>query len=275
MVAMVSKVRDFISDNRDQINLIMIKMFGTIITCLVIIGYLEAVSKFDQYLNIHSLFVAAIFMIITLAGYFVYVFTMLTDIAGDATLLNYLYMVLAITKQIRALFLFYWLAFETLSPKQDNFYTIMGINGTIFVSILVVWTISSIAFTTLLKKKSPESYMDLSQKNPKVVIIIFGSNLLFTILVFFSGFQLELLQERREHTKQIMFFIGLASFCILLKVNEDEYGIVKKLERSLGKQLEKMFRKVNSVTPEIDEIEVRVKTSAVVVNIVNSSQVHQ
>ena len=272
---MVSKVNDFISDNKDQINLIMIKMSGTITTCLVIFGYLEAVSKFDPLLNIHNLIMAAILLIITLAGYSVYVFTMLTDIAGDATLLNYLYMVLAITKQIRASFLFYWIVFETLSPKQDKFYKIMGIDCTIFVSILVVWTISSIAFTTLLKKKSPESYMDLSQKNPKVVMIIFVANLLFTILVFFSGFQLELLEERREHTKQIMVFIGLASFCILLKVNEDEYGIVKKLRRSLGKKLEKMFIKVNSVTPEIGDVEVRVKTSAVVVNIVDSNQVHQ
>lgn len=255
-------------------NLIMIKMSGTILVSLVIIGYLEAVSKFDQLLNIHILIVAAILLIITLAGYSVYVFTMITDIAGDATLLNYLYTILAITNQIRTSFLFYWIVFETLSPEHENFYIIIGRNCSIFFSVLVVWTISSIAFTTLIKKKSPESYMDLSQKNPKVVMIIFGTNLLFTIIVFFSGFQHQLLEERRDHIQKIMVLIALASFCILLKVNEDEYGIVKKFRRNLGKMLEKMLIKVNFVTPEINEVEVRIKTSAVVVNIVDSSQVH-
>ena len=45
-----------------------------------------------------------------------------------------------------------------------------------------------------------------------------------------------------------MLPISLASFCILLKVNEDEYGIAKKMMKRLGK----MSRRSNSVTTETD-----------------------
>ena len=62
--------------------------------------------------------------------------------------------------------------------------------------------VSSIACTTLLKKKSPESYMDLSQRNPKVVMIIFGTNLIFTMIVFFSGIQLQDLEKKRKHIQK-------------------------------------------------------------------------
>ena len=104
---MASKVRDYISDNMDQINLIVIKVSGTILTALAVIGYLDSVSKFDQIIKVHNILVAFILLMITLMGYSVYVYTMMTDIAGDATLLNYLYMVLAITNQVRTSFLFY------------------------------------------------------------------------------------------------------------------------------------------------------------------------
>ena len=102
---MASKVRDYISDNMDQINLIVIKVSGTILTALAVIGYLDSVSKFDQLIKIHNILVAIILLMITLTGYSVYVYTMITDKAGDATLLNYLYMILAITNQVRTSFL--------------------------------------------------------------------------------------------------------------------------------------------------------------------------
>ena len=210
---------------------------------------------------------------ITLMGYSVYVYTMMTEIADDATLLNYLYMVMAITNQVRTSLLFYWVVCETLYPKQNNFYKVIGINCTMFISISVVWTVTSIACTTLLKKKSPESYMDLSQRNPKVVMIIFGTNLIFTMIVFFSGFQLQDLEKKRKHMQKRMVPIALASFCILSKVNEDEYGIVRRLKMSLGKMLETMSNKCNNaVTPAPQdnggEVMVEIRTD------IEVSQVH-
>ena len=274
---MASKVRDFISDNRDQINLIVIKVSGTILTAIAVIGYLDSVSKFDLLVKIHNILVAVMLLMITLTGYSVYVYTMMTDIAGDATLLNYLYMILAITNKVRTSFLFYWVVHETLYPKQNDFYKVIGIDCTIFISISVVWTVSSIACTTLLKKKSPESYMDLSQKNPKVVMIIFGTNLIFTIIVFFSAFQAQDFEKRREHVQKRMVPIALAAFCILFKVNEDEYGIVRRVRMSLGKMLEMMSRKGNnSVTPapQDDGGEARVENRTDIEIIEDFSQVH-
>ena len=65
---MMSKLGDWISDNRDQINLFMIKILGTILTALAIIGYLVSVSKFDHLLNIHIVVLAFILLIMTLTG---------------------------------------------------------------------------------------------------------------------------------------------------------------------------------------------------------------
>ena len=255
---MMSKVGDWIMDNRDQINLFIIKILGTIFTALAVFGYLVSVSKFDYLLNIHIMVVAFILLIVTLTGYSVYVYKMMTDIAGDATLLNYLYMVLAISSQISTSLIFCRVLFETIFPKEDNFYKQFSMECTFFIRMLNIWTVTSIACTTLLKNISPESYMNLSQKNPKVVMIIFGINLLCTITVYFSGSQIKYFEERKDHYDKIMSPFALASFCILLKVNEDEYGIAKRVMRKLGK----ISRRSNSVTPEIDGG----------VNIENSSQ---
>ena len=245
---MMSKLGDWISDNRDQINLFMIKILGTILTALAIIGYLVSVSKFDHLLNIHIVVLAFILLIMTLTGYSVYVYKMMTDIAGDATLLNHLYMILAVSCQITTSLIFCRVVLESIFPKEDNFYKFIAIECTTFIRILNVWTITSIACTTLLKNRSPESYMNLSQKSPKVVMIIFGINLLCTITVFFSGFQIRKFEEKKEHYEKIMYPLFLASFCILIKVNEDEYGIAKRVMKKLGK----MLRRSNSVRPEID-----------------------
>ena len=238
----------WLSDNRDQVNFFMVKILGTILTALAIIGYLDSVSKLDDHLTIHHLVVAFILLMITLLGYSVYVYTMMTDIAGDATLLNYLYLVFAITNQVRTSLLFYMAVFETISPKQDNFYKTLGTDCTFFVIIWNVFAALSIAFTTLLKNKSPKFYMDLSQKNPKVVMITFGMNLLLTIMTFLSGFQFKHFEDKRNHYEKVFFPFSLVIFCILSKVTVDEYGIVKRVKKRLGK----MLRKSNSVTPEID-----------------------
>ena len=69
-------------------------------------------------------------------------------------------------------------------------------------------------------------------------------------VVFFSNFQIQDFEKRREHVEKRMVPIALAAFCILFKVNEDEYGIVRRLKMSLGKMLETMSRKGNNaVTP--------------------------
>ena len=67
---------------------------------------------------------------------------------------------------------------------------------------------------------------------------------------------------------------ALAAFCILIKVNEDEYAIVRRLKMCLGKMLEKMSRKGNnSVTPAPQdnggEVMVEIRT-----DIEDFSQVH-
>ena len=227
----------WISDHGDQINLLTIKICGTLLTALTVFGYVESVSKFDHLLNIHIIIVAIILLMITLTGYSVYVYTMMTDNTGDATLLNYLYMVLAITKQIRTLQIFFMVIVETLSMIENSSYSLVN-NCFDFIQIWMVWTIASIACITLLKNKNPESYLELSQMSPKIVMKICVTQLLLTSSVYFSRY---LFTDMNTRTKPIMIPVLLASLCILLKVSEDNYGFVKKGKKQLEEYLEKIM----------------------------------
>ena len=66
---MLSQFVSWISDHIDQINLLMIKILGTILTALTVLGYIASVSKLDHLLNIHIIVVATILLMITLMGY--------------------------------------------------------------------------------------------------------------------------------------------------------------------------------------------------------------
>ena len=242
---MISEVRHRISENRDKIELFIIKATGTILTLIGIIGYLDSVSRISLLLDIHYLILAAILLMITLAGFSVYVYKMMSDISGDATLLNHLFMGFAISNQIRTTIIFFWLVCETVYPMKNNVFQFAGIYGSTLSTIFVIWTIFSISCTILLKKKRPESYLDLSQKNPIVVMLIFGTNLVLTLIVFFSGFSLEDFEKRIEYYHMVAFPISVAAFCVLLKVNEEDYEIVARVKR----RLRKMLSKCNSVSP--------------------------
>ena len=225
---MLSQVGHWISDHMDQINLLTIKISGTLLTVLTVIGYIESVSKFDHLLNLHIIIVAVILLMITLTGYSVYVYTVMTDIAGDATLLNHLYLVLAIIKQIRAALIFFLVIAETLSMTKNNLFSIVS-NSFYFTQIWTIWTIAAIASITLLKFKRPESYLELSQISPKVVITILVTKLILTSSVFVSN----VLFEEEPRPSLIMISVFLASLCILLKVSEDNYGFVKKGKKEI------------------------------------------
>ena len=69
-----SEIGHWISEKIDEINLFMIKLLGTILTVLAVIGYLESVSRFDHLLDIHIIVVAILFLIITMTGFSVYVY---------------------------------------------------------------------------------------------------------------------------------------------------------------------------------------------------------
>ena len=69
-----SEIGHWISEKIDEINLFMIKLLGTILTVLTVIGYLESVSKFEHLLDIHIIVVAILFLVITMTGFSVYVY---------------------------------------------------------------------------------------------------------------------------------------------------------------------------------------------------------
>ena len=69
-----SEIGHWISEKIDEINLLMIKLLGTLLTVLTVIGYLESVSRFDHLLDIHVIVVAILFLVITMIGFSVYVY---------------------------------------------------------------------------------------------------------------------------------------------------------------------------------------------------------
>ena len=69
-----SEIGHWISEKIDEINLLMIKLLGTLLTVLAVIGYLESVSRFDHLLDIHIIVVAILFLVITMTGFSVYVY---------------------------------------------------------------------------------------------------------------------------------------------------------------------------------------------------------
>ena len=69
-----SEIGHWISEKIDEINLLMIKILGTLLTVLTVIGYLESVSRFDHLLDIHIIVVAILFLVITMTGFSVYVY---------------------------------------------------------------------------------------------------------------------------------------------------------------------------------------------------------
>ena len=242
---MLSEVRHWISDHGDQINLLKIKITGTLLTVLTVFGYVESVSKFDHLLNIHIIVVSIILLMITLTGYSVYVYTVMTDITGDATLLNHLYMVLAIIEQIRAALIFYMVIAETLSMTENSSYYVVN-NYLYFTTNYLVWTIASIACITLVKHKRPESYLEMSQKSARILMTILATQLILTLSVFLSS----VLFEEEPKPSLIMISVVLASFCILSKVSEDNYGFFKKGKKTIRS----MLGNNNAVSPGSDVI---------------------
>ena len=180
---------------------------------------------------------------------------MMTDIAGDATLLNHLFMVFAFANQIRNPLLFSLVIVEALSLKQTDYYCV-AINCTHFVKLFLTWTTFSIALVTLLKNKRPQSYADLSEKNLKAVLTICLTNLIFTLTVFFTGFQINNFESKKVHVMRIMGPVTLITFCILLNIIEENNKILKTVEKRLKEVLNRISGKVNSVNPDIEVTQV-------------------
>ena len=65
-----SEIGYWISEKVDEINLLMIKLLGTLLTVLTVIGYLDSVSRFDHLLTIHIIVIAIILLMITMKRFF-------------------------------------------------------------------------------------------------------------------------------------------------------------------------------------------------------------
>ena len=60
------------SEHQDGINLWLMKISGSLLTTLAILGYLDAVSEWETLLNIHIIVLSIILLVINLLGYSVY-----------------------------------------------------------------------------------------------------------------------------------------------------------------------------------------------------------
>ena len=238
-------------DNRDRINLLMMKMSGTVLTTLAIIGYLDSVSKFASLLRLHITALALLLLVVALLGYSVYLYKMMTDSSGDATLLNHLFMLMAFQNQIRASLIFYCIIAETFSLEKDNTFYIIVHDCLMFFTIWTTWNVLFIACTTFSKNWSPESYLELSQHSQIVFKIIFVTEVVLTFTVFFTGI-LKCENETkclRRHFIKLMLPIGMAALFILVKVTQDNYSIMRRMKSRIVSTVRRLN---NSVTPDVE-----------------------
>ena len=246
----LSRVCDWISDNRDRINLCMIKMTCLILTVLAIYGYLDSVSKFATLLNLHIIALALLLLVVTLLGYSVYLYKMMTDSSSDATLLNYLYMVMAVKNQVRCCILFCCIILEAFSLMNNNSYIFLR-NGKMFFTIDGTWTVATIACITLLKDRSPESYLEMSQKGFVLKTVVGIQSFLAFSVFFFASMKCGIVEIecRAEHYLKVMLPVAIAAMLILLKLGGRR--VAGEMSKIVTK-MRGMIRLTNDVTPEVD-----------------------
>ena len=256
----LSRVCDWISDNRDRINLCMIKMTCLILTVLAIYGYLDSVSKFATLLNLHIIAMALLLLVVTLLGYSVYLYKMMTDSSSDATLLNYLYMVMAVKNQARCCILFCCIILEAFSLMNNNSYIVLR-NGKMFFTVDAAWTVATIACITLLKDRSPESYLEMSQKH-FVLKTVVGIQGFLSFSVFFSAVMkcgIAEIKCKAEHYVKVMSPVAIAALLILLKLGGRR--VVGEMRKIVSK-MRGMIRLTNDVTPEVDAGQIRINVQS-------------
>ena len=71
-----------------DVNLLVIKTLGAILTMLTLCGYLIAVSKIESYFDSHIMAFSVILLAMTILGYFVFHIKVRADSSSDAMLFN-------------------------------------------------------------------------------------------------------------------------------------------------------------------------------------------
>ena len=242
------KMLEWITEHQDGINLFLIKLTGTALTLLTIIGYLDAVSSWSWLLNIHIIVFAIILLMINLLGYSVYLIKMKRDSASDATLLNHLYTGMAIINQVNSTVMFIITLGDILVPIDSDIYIIIIEFALKFLIFLSIGNLVAVTGATLFKHLSPAGYLGVSQ-NRQIIMIIFVSKIFITL----STFLLSVWMCDRDIScvgvsqKKVWAPLGLICFLVLFKIADDNYKITMKMKV----KLRKVLRTNNSVSPEV------------------------
>ena len=239
------KMLEWITEHQDGINLFLIKLTGTALTLLTIIGYLDAVSSWSWLLNIHIIVFAIILLMINLLGYSVYLIKMKRDSASDATLLNHLYTGMAIINQASSTTMF-TLALGDILVLSDSSIIIIIEFTFKFLIFLSIGNVVTVTGATLFKHLSPAGYLSVSQ-NMRVIKIIMASKICIALLSFLlTVLKCESKLSCMGLCGRIVWVpLGVICFLVLFKIADDNYKIMMKMNLNLRK----VWGSNNSVSP--------------------------
>ena len=237
---------ELIVEHQDGINLILIKITGTALTALTIVGYLDAVSNWGWLLNIHIVLFSVVLLMINLLGYSVYLIKMKRDSASDATLLNHLYTGLSIINQANSTLMFALTLGDVLVLSDSVVFVIEFTFK--FLTSVSIWNLVTVTGATLFKHLSPAGYLRVSQ-NKRVIRIIMAAKVSVSLLSFLLAvWQCESDLSCVGVWSRVMWSpLGVICFLVLFKIADDNYKFTTKMKLNM----KKVLRRNNSVSPQV------------------------
>ena len=156
-----------------DVNLLVVKTLGAILTMLTLCGYLIAVSKIESYLNGHIMAFAVLLLAITILGYLVFHVKVRTDSSSDATLFNLFSAILAFTGEARSCLLVLLISNELYSWLHQTVPTII-LFLMLLITLIGLFNIVGVTCCSVIKQFSPTLYLRMSQSwiNAKIILAV-------------------------------------------------------------------------------------------------------
>ena len=240
---------ELIVEHQDRINLILIKMTGSVLVALTVCGYLDAVSNWVWLLNIHIVLFSVILLMINLLGYSVYLIKMKRDSASDATLLNHLYTGMAVINQANSTMMFTLTMGDVMVLSDATFFVIIEF-ATKFLTSVCIGNLVTVTGATLYKHLSPSGYLRVSQ-NKLIIKMIMASMVCIALLSFLpTVWMCEWQLSCVGFLQRVMWSpLGVICFLVLFKITDDNYKILRKIKLNMRNFL----RTNNSVSPLLNQ----------------------
>ena len=173
---------------KSEIDLLVVRVLGVILTTLTFCGYMVAMSKMDSDLNVHIMALALILLAITILGYSVFHVKVMTDNSSDATLFNLFSTIWAFSSEARSCLLVCLISNEVYSWMKPTTVTII-LFAMLFITLICLFNIVGLTCCSVIKQLSPSLYLRTSQSwvSTKIILAVEIVASVLTILTVVYG----------------------------------------------------------------------------------------